>query len=310
MINRLCIVIVNWNSGSYLNECLSSIPLQSHRVASVVVVDNASTDNSFDLTRTLQKNDPKILYHKNSENLGFGAACNIGVKLAHVGDPFDTILFLNPDTALSRDTFDLLWKNSELHDPRYGIFGIRLWNEDGIYPSCSNFPSVLNMYSKTLGLSKIMSLWPRSQHHLFRMNYSESKDVDQVMGAFFIIRAELFEKLNGFDQQFFVYFEEVDLCFRARQSGYLTRYLSSPQAYHASGGSTRHVKPFRLYLNTSSRLRYFSKHHSSRQLRAIKFLTFVIEPIARTVFSLLRLDLPGVAATFRAYATMLRCGFK
>ncbi|MDA3878116.1 MAG: glycosyltransferase, partial [Halothiobacillus sp.] len=130
--------------------------------------------------------------------------------------------------------------------------------------------------------------------------------VDHVIGAFFLMRRSLFDSLNGFDQRFFVYLEDLDLSLRARQAGWRSVYLAEARAFHAEGGTSRQVKAHRLFYSLRSRLLYGFKHFRPWQAWALFGVTLVVEPISRTIFSLLRGGVQDVRNTLRGYSMLYR----
>ena len=119
-------------------------------------------------------------------------------------------------------------------------------------------------------------------------NHNETKIVDQVIGAFFLITKDIFEQLNGFDERFFVYYEELDLSKRVHDSGYKTMYISEIQAYHKGGGTSEQVKALRFFYSTRSSLIYSFKHLGVFKSIIFMFFVYFIEPFTRTAFLVLK----------------------
>jgi hypothetical protein len=126
------------------------------------------------------------------------------------------------------------------------------------------------------------------------------------MGAFFMIRRNLFESLGGFDERFFVYFEEVDLSLRIRKLGYKSVYLTEAQAFHVGGGTSSQVKDIRLFYSLRSRLLYSFKHFSPIEAWILFTTTITIEPINRILFCMINRDWSGVLHTIRGYRLLYR----
>ncbi len=308
---RLAVVIVNWNAGDRLDACLASLiearDAHSHRMT-IVVVDNGSTDDSM---ATARRHAEAVLFDPQGDNLGFARACNRGVAVAAAaGPPADLLLFLNPDTRVFADTFATLFAQPELRDPRYGVFGVRMEGPGGPAVSTSNFPTALSLWIKALGLSRALGRFDWAQHHRLGRDHAASGDVDQVMGAFLLIRPDLFRRLGGFDERFFVYFEDVDLCLRAARAGFRTRFIAASEIFHEGGGATGAVKGERLYLSLSSRLRYFDKHGSRAARASVAALTWVVEPLIRLVVAGLRGRGQAVRDVLHAWRALLSRGVK
>jgi GT2 family glycosyltransferase len=274
------IVVVNWNSGRQLEECIWSIRQhRNSRVEKIIVVDNGSSDGS---TKFLMGAADVDLI-SNSKNLGFGRACNLG---ASHGNSV-SILFLNPDARLLSGSLDVpLDFLSHPEQEQIGIVGISLVGEDGaVQRTCARFPTLANMLAKSFGISAIA---PRYDMLMKTWDHSESRIVDQVIGAFFLVRRSLFVELDGFDERYFVYFEEVDFSRRAALAGYSTVYLTSAQAYHKGGGVSEQVKAHRLFYSLRSRIQYAYKHFNRPAASAVGFATVAVEPLSRFAFCMVK----------------------
>lgn len=293
---RICdLVIVNWNAGPQLRACVDSVLEHDEgRVKRIIVVDNASSDRSADNIDGL----PRVHVIRARENLGFAAACNLG---AAAGDaPY--VLFLNPDTRLFMHSLSAPLAFMEQRENRdVGICGIQLLDENGeVSRSCARFPSLSRLMAGAVGLDKLPAMRGAAMQ-LAEWDHAETREVDQVIGAFFMIRRALFERLGGFDERFFVYFEEVDLSLRARQLGQRTVYLTEARAFHAGGGTSRQVKAHRLFYFLRSRLLYGFKHFHRGQAWTLTGVTCLVEPFTRTVYCVMRRDWDGVHNTWAAY---------
>lgn len=276
MSPTLDVVIVNWNSGRQLRECLQSVVSTgkaSFRLSRVVVVDNKSSDVSLEGLAGLEL--PLTIIANNS-NRGFAAACNQGAR----GSEADYVLILNPDIRLFDDSLDQPLDFMERPSGRsVGILGIQLVDSEGrVSRTCSRFPTPRTYFWKMVGLSwlfptaslgEFMTDWP----------HRDSREVDQVMGAFFLVRRRLFESLGGFDERFFVYFEEVDFSLRARKAGWASYYLAEARAYHKGAGTTENVRSARLFYNLRSRIRYGYKHFGWWSGTALLLGTLLLEPL-------------------------------
>lgn len=305
MRNSLTIVIVNWNSGHQLADCVVSILSSKQEfftLNAVVIVDNASTDNSLALLPT----DDRVHIIRNLENYGFGRACNIG---ANSVDSEGMLLFLNPDTILEPNTLDNTVKffcNNSIA-MKFGILGVKLKSQNGkIQQSCSKFPSINSEFFDRSGLSKLI---PSKSFHMKDFDHLSSRYVDQVMGAFFLTTSHLFDRLNGFDEIFFVYYEEVDFSYRAKQLGYRSYFFADVSAMHVGGGCSQQVKANRLFYSLNSRLIYTKKHFSTLDHLLVCGLTLIIEPFTRVMFSLLKQDFRGIKETLSGYKMLYKKKF-
>jgi GT2 family glycosyltransferase len=294
---RIDIIIVNWNSGHQLFECLDSIR-KNHNgvVCSVVIVDNASTDDSIKSVPKISTLPVHIIH--NDENLGFARACNQGGKLGNA--PY--LLFLNPDTMLFANSLSTPCAFMEQkNNNKTGICGIQLLNEQNErVRTCSRFPTLSRLAAESFGLVKVPG-FKKFGTHMNEWDHSSTQPVDQIMGAFFLVRRDLFENLRGFDERFFVYFEEVDFSRRARQTGYKSIYLADAQAFHAGGGTSRQVKAMRLFYFLRSKMQYGFKHFSSVQAWILVGITMLIEPFTRIFFCAVKGDWQGIKNTIHGY---------
>jgi N-acetylglucosaminyl-diphospho-decaprenol L-rhamnosyltransferase len=289
------VVIVNWNSGTQLKECLQSfaaVAADDVTLARVSVVDNASTDGSCDgLPASAAL--PLVLL-RNADNRGFGAACNQGAA----GSDADYILFLNPDTRLTPGGLELPARYlGSQHHAAVGIVGIQLADQAGaVARNTARAPTALSMIGHSLGLDRL-GLVPR--HFNSEWPHDETRTVDQVMGAFFFVRREVFEALGGFDERFFVYFEDMDFAQRARQHGWSSVFLASARAFHRGHGTTHRATERRTFYFLRSKLHYAFKFFGPLGATAVMTVTLLLEPAARIVAAPRE-----TAATLRVFARL------
>lgn len=302
---QVSIIIVNWNAGNQLVEVVNSIALyHAGLVASVVIVDNASTDNSLALVEKRATDYPFSLnIIRNQENRGFGAACNQGAALA----TGEYVLFLNPDTSLFANSLSVpLAFMRRPENAEVGIVGIQLVDENNhIARSCSRFPSVGAFVAHALGINRLPGLRHLSQA-MTEWGHTSTRQVDQVIGAFFLMRHSVFASLGGFDERFFVYFEEVDLSLRAKRQGWRSIYFAQARAYHKGGGVSEQVKAHRIFYSLRSRILYSFKHFNRAEAWAVCFATLAIEPGPRLVRGLFRCSGKELVDTVRGFVMLWR----
>lgn len=293
--NACSIVIVNWNSGQQVTQCIDSLHLTD--TISAIVVDNASHDQS---ERPLE-NTPGVFLLRLPINMGFGKACNLGAQEDHT----EFLLFLNPDTTVYPNTLEkALAFMQNPANAKVGICGVQLVDESGhVARSCARFPSVMRFVAHSAGLDKV---FPRLGHPMVEWPHGNTQEVDQVIGAFFLVRRSLFEALGGFDERFFVYFEEVDFSLRARRAGWRSVYLADVQAFHAGGGTSNQVKARRLFYSLRSRLLYAAKHFSVAGALVVFLATLLVEPLSRSALALARRSLPSLKETWQGYGMLWR----
>ncbi len=291
-------IIVNWNSGSQLHECLESINyFGSGLVAKIIVVDNGSVDGS----ESHAEDYSNVSLIRTGSNLGFGKACNIGSQVAHS----DYLLFLNPDAALCEDALRKVV--AYMQDPTnatVGICGVKLLNIFGMVSrGCARFPTPSNFVVHAVGLHR---LFPHLSHFIAEWGHDQTRVVDHVIGAFYFVRRSIFVSLNGFDENFFVYLEDLDFSYRARQAGWNTIYLADAKAFHAGGGTSKQVKATRLFYSLRSRMLYAFKHFSIAGSIIVFVVTMFVEPLSRSIGAINNLTWAGLKDTWLAYGMLWR----
>jgi GT2 family glycosyltransferase len=291
------VVIVNWNSGGDLARCLATLAKDSGTglVARIVVVDNGSDDGSAAVST---QDAVPLIIDRAGRNLGFAAAANRGAAQGNA--PF--LLFLNPDTELQDGALEAALGG---FGPEIGLVGLRQLDPAGrVRRSCSRFPTPLAFWLRALGLDRLPGLagyapfmedWP----------HGESRRVDQLMGACLLMRRDLFAALNGFDERFFLYYEDVDLALRARSRGCGSWFEARGTITHRGGGSSRRVKARRLCLSLASRLAYARKHFTTAGFLSVVFCTLLVEPWTRLAFAGLRQGPAAAAAVIAGYALLV-----
>lgn len=267
------IIIVNFNSGNLIKRCIDSIYQLFHLSDfELIIVDNNSNDDSF-FYLSKEKERSKVIF--NEENFGFAKACNFGALKAKG----DYLLFLNPDTLILKVNLQELTKIYE-KDSKIGAIGVKQIGESGlIHKTCAQFPNAKQYFNKVLGLNKFSSkIFP---FRFLDLNYNEDHIVDQVIGSFLFIKKSIFNEHNGFDERFFVFYEEMDLAYRLKLSGLNNYYFSKMTIYHLGGGTTSKVKEQRLIYSWESRLKFFKKHKGIIENILIRFITLILEPLSR-----------------------------
>ena len=255
---ELSIVIVNFNSGKYLYETIRSIYDHDPKINfEIIVVDNNSSDNSVEKVKE-GFSDVKVLEMK--ENTGFASANNTGVK-SSVGE---YILILNNDTEILKNSIETLMSEIK-QNPDYGIVSPLLQYGDGSPQlSFGTDPGIISEFF-TKYFSKILF-----RVRLLLSNGHFEKDVDWISGACFLISSHLYNILGGFDEQFFLYYEDADLGKRVRENGYTNHITSKSKIIHFLGKSSGTVFSTLLPVIKEGHLYYYKKHNTKTSFRLIK----------------------------------------
>jgi N-acetylglucosaminyl-diphospho-decaprenol L-rhamnosyltransferase len=288
-MTKIDIVIVNWNSGNFLRNCINSvIKNKSEFVSSVIIVDNGSVDGS----KCVENNgDLNIKIIELFKNTGFAKACNIGAKYCKS----DLILFLNPDTLITDNTFPRVIKFLDRPDnAQIGVLGVKSIGQDNqVNRHCARIPNPLTLLFESTGLSRFSSIhFPPTA--LVNFDHETSCYVDHVIGAFYLVRAHLFKELGGFDERYFVYMEDIDFSYRLKKSGYKIYYMAEVSLFHQCGGSSKNVKAARLYYSLSSKLK-FSKKWFNFWGRILVYISIIfVQPTVRMLFLISKRDLSGI----------------
>ncbi len=253
----LSIIIVNYNSRRFLSACLRSLTqFRGDTAFRVVVVDNASEDQDFG---DLRRDNPEVLFLLNSENRGFSAACNQGIREIDA----DLYLFLNPDCEVNEGTIDRCADYLRKH-PDIGVLGCRVTNPDGsLQLACRRrIPRPSSALYRLLGLS---ILFPRSKRlAAYNMTYmppSETHEVEAVSGSFLMFRRSVLDSVGLMDEDYFLYGEDLDFCYRAHRSGWKVVYFADAQVTHYKGMSGISQSRMTLFHYHRSMEIFYRKHY-------------------------------------------------
>lgn len=250
---KTSIIIVNYNGGTYTRQCLVSLfQYHSENDIEVIVVDNNSTDGS---SAELPKEFPEITFIALPENRGFGPANNIGAGAA----TGEILFFVNNDTIFTSNILDPLVRLIS-RDGGIGIAAPKLLNEDGSFQlSFGKYPTIAaERKAKRAGRN------PLNDNEMDAFS-SEPVRRDWVTGAALIISREIFLNAGGFDERYFMYFEDIDLCKRVSNKGYSIQYYPAVSMIHLGGKSYGSRNDYISYEYRRSQLRYYDKHNSIAQ---------------------------------------------
>lgn len=273
---NLSILIVSWNTRALLAQCLDS--LAAHPASTpfeILVVDNASTDGTAAMIR---ERYPDVRLLANRSNAGFAAANNQAIAESRGHH----LLLLNPDTEVRAHALDTLLAFMASH-PRAGAVGARLLNPDGsLQHSCSRFPTpgreLLRLFHLDHAQRDEMAAWA----------LDEARAVEVLLGACLLLRREALEEVGLLDEQYFMYTEEVDLCYRLAQADWAVHWLPQATVVHYGGQSTQQVAGQMLLHLYESKMLFFRKQYGRSGAAAYK-LILLLASLARLALSPLAL---------------------
>lgn len=266
-MTKIAVGIVSYNTRKYLRACLQSVIAEG--ADEIVVVDNASSDGSSTMVGT---GFPQVQLRVNTTNRGFGAAANQAV--ASCGAPY--VLLLNADTVLHEGTIRALETHLDRH-PQAGIVGPRLVNLDGsLQASCFPFPIPVNVFLELSNLSAVVQHLPvMRERYLRSWRHDRVRVVPWVLGAALAIRREAFDAVGGFDESFFMYSEESDLCYRLHARGWQTHFTPEATIVHVGGVSTVQYRTTMAARALTSTIDFYRRHYSRGQLLQLKLIMIV-----------------------------------
>lgn len=257
----LSILIVNYRTYELTKQTINSVlATVSDLVYEIIVVDNASEDGSLEKLMKDFQDNVNVIFIPNKSNDGFAVANNIAFKESRG----DYILLLNSDVIVKENTIDKSLEFIRNHE-NIGILGCKVVLPDGtLDKACRrSFPTFEVSFYRMSGLSK---LFPKSKrfnkYNLSYLDEDGSYPLDCVVGAFMLIRRDIFEQCNGLDESYFMYGEDIDLCFRVKEMGYGVYYLGSQEIIHYKGASGKNKK---LLFEFHNSMEIFYNHHYKSQ---------------------------------------------
>ena len=251
----LSIVIVNWNTRDLLARCLESV-LDNVRMlkglnTETFVVDNTSTDGSAPMVR---QQFPWVYLIENTKNLGFAGGNNQAIRQS----TGRYVLLLNPDTEVMPDALERLVHFMEVH-PQAGAVGARILNPDGtLQTSCYPMPTLSREFWRLFHLDV---LWPYGSYHMTDWHTEESREIDVLLGACLLLRRTALDQVGLLDENYFIYSEEVDLCYRLQKANWRLYWVPQAQVVHYGGQSTQQVAAEMFMHLYKSKLVFIRKHY-------------------------------------------------
>jgi GT2 family glycosyltransferase len=273
----LGIVIVNYNTHELLRKCLQSVfGSKTNFFYEVLVSDNGSRDGSVAM---IKREFPQVKLIENNANLGFSKGNNVAIKQA----TGRLILLLNSDTEVQPDTFDLSIRYMDQH-PSVGIMGCKILLPDGSPDLAARrkFPNPANAFLRLFGLKK----W--SDYNI-TTSLDQESEVDSVVGAYLLIRRSVIARIGLLDEEFFMYGEDLDWCWRAKEAGYTVMYYPAPVIMHHKSASAKAV-PFRMIQAAHRAMKVFYRKHYAGQHTWL-FNQFIYTGITLRMYLILLLNL-------------------
>ena len=270
-MKQIAIIILNWNGKNLLEKFLPSVIEHSTELSNIYVADNASTDDSI---KYVKENYPKINIIQNKENGGYALGYNLAIK--NVTEPY--LCLLNNDVEVSENWLSPILEKFEKENNT-----VILQPKIKAYKNKSFFE-----YAGAAGGFIDKLGYPYCKGRIFNSieedkgQYNTESDIFWASGACFFIRRETFNKLNGFDEDFFAHMEEIDLCWRALNMGYKIKYIPSSSVYHLGGGTLDANNPKKTFLNVRNSLFTLVKN-SNKPLQKV-FLRMVLDGIMAIYF--------------------------
>jgi hypothetical protein len=248
-------IIVTYHNPESIAPCLASIREWTHLSFEVIVVDNSEDNATWLSLKSFAGKQPDfpLKCHRPRTNIGFAGGCNIGANIASGRH----LMFLNPDTILLNNVAEILGHFMDASN-RIAVVGPLIEDPSGgITRTCRNLPNCFNIFLDSSGLDRFLG-----RYRLLHFSHRETCRVEQVIGACFFVSKEIFERFNGFDERFFIYFEEVDFCKRVLDAGFQVWFRHLGRVRHIGGTSCESDEntakmTFQL---RKSRLQYFYKH--------------------------------------------------
>lgn len=268
-ISSVAVAIVTWNSAKEIAECLA--PLQSLADNwEVWVADNASSDDTVEIIRT---QFPKVKIIANKENLGFAEGCNqIAAQTAG-----EFILFLNPDSVADRNNLEK--SLAEIAGKaEIGVLGVKLSDENGVLQkSCYKFPTVFNSFVEKLGFYRFLSETQKRDYLLGDFfDHCASREVDWFYGAFMLARRAAFESAGGIPEDYFLFAEDMDFCYRIKQAGFKVWFSAEAEIVHKGNQSAGQLPPaWRVERTVLSKYAFCFIHFGWFQTRLIQLIDLV-----------------------------------
>jgi len=298
-IPSISVLIVSYNVKQYLLQCIDSIFQSDFQgKIEIVIVDNHSFDGS---TAAIKKQYPNVNILQNDENIGFGKAINQAAKVING----EYVLILNPDTIIQENTIstmmDYLKKNSQV-----GVVGPKILNSDGSIQLAAkrSFPTLSVSIPKLLGLSKLFpkARWA-NRYNLTYLDPDKLHSVDAISGSCMFMSRDLFEELDGFDERFFMFGEDLDLCYRVKQRQKEIHYVPLTQIIHYKGESVKSAPYNSEHAFYNAMILFYEKHFQKKLFT--KYTVRLGVFIRRLIFKILSMRAQITSVTLDSISVLI-----
>lgn len=295
IMKKIAVVILNWN-GKYLLEKFLPSVIEHSDLAKIYVADNASTDNSIFF---VEDNYPTIKIIRNSDNFGYAKGYNVALK--EVSEPY--LVLLNSDVEVTQNWLDSALEIFETQPQTVALQPkiLDFKNKD-YYEYAGAAGGFIDKYAFPFCRGRIFSTLEKDSNQ-----YNEVREIFWASGACLFIRKTIFEKMNGFDEDFFAHQEEIDLCWRIQNEGFKIKFIPDSTVYHVGGATLKENSPQKTFLNFRNSLFTLLKNHPKERLFLTFFIRLCLDGIAGVYFILQGKPLHAWAvarAHFSAYANL------
>ncbi|MFC1711444.1 glycosyltransferase family 2 protein [Patescibacteria group bacterium] len=281
---KLSIIIPSFNTKELLKACLRSIYKETQGISfEIIVVDNASNDSTVNMLKT---SFPEVKLIVNQQNLGFAKANNQGLKKA-LGK---NILLLNSDTIILDKAINKCLRFMESKE-NIDILGCKLLNKDKTtQPSGGYFPKLRQIFYMMFFIDDlpVLNNFLKAYQVTNKKFYQKTQQLDWVTGAFILLKKQVLDKLNGFDEKFFMYAEEVDLCFRAKKAGYKVWFFNDAKIIHLKGKSSKKGFEKSVLGEFKGLKKFYKKHKPKWELPVLRLLLKIGACLRMLIFGILR----------------------
>jgi len=250
----ITIIIVNYRTSDFILKCIKSIEENCSLELEIIVIDNKSDDKGID---KLEENFPKVKLIKSNENYGFGKACNTAQTLSNG----EYLLFLNPDIVVQTNSIEYLYENYRKLKAPGILTGVLMSKSKEIQYSYNKFPSFKWEFNEAFSIGLLSTI--RGLNDKIKSTNNYFINIDWADGAVLFIKKSIFEEVNGFDEDYFLYYEDVDLQKRLANSGRKNYLITNSKFYHHERSSIDPDKPRIIYFHNMHyhKLLYYKKHH-------------------------------------------------